>query len=264
MAEKKWFDSHVHLDWFKIEEVPRVLQDADKVDVDSIVTVGRSVISSAANVWIAQRFRPIYAGIAIHPLWSDPLDDEAYMELKSLARDSNVVCIGETGIGVGSGGQPLTEIQVSPENRKEQREKFARHIRLARETGLPLSIHNDRASGADIAEVYEKEKGMEAGGMLHSNMMDLQDTRRLWEMGIYVSIGPHINREPFAFLEEVVREVPEELLIIETDTAGPGPNGDNGPHKLLEIAPKVAALRNISMDQLRDITVRNTKKLFHM
>ena len=253
-----WFDSHVHLDFWRVEEVPGVISDAQEAGVEKILTVGRGVISSGANVWIAQRFDNVLAGVAIHPLWPDPMDDAAYNELKSLTRNDKVVAIGETGIGVGR----------SPETRDQQRQKFARCISLGKETGLPIVIHNDRESGADIIDVFEKEKGMEVGGVMHSTMIDIDSARPLWEMGVFISIGRQINNPDFKYLEEVVQQVPDDYLIIETDSAGGGNQAhhrtDATPAKLLEVAATVAKLRNTSTDHIRDVTVRNINKLLHL
>ncbi len=248
-----WFDPHVHLDYWRIEDVPGVIRDAEHADVDKIVTVGRSVVSSAFNVWIAHQFETVLAGVAIHPLWPDALDDQSYRDLKALTRDTKVVAIGETGIGVG----------MRPETRNEQRDKFAKHIRLARERGLPLIIHNDRGSGADIAEIYQKEKGHEVGGVMHTTMVDLNDAKRMWEMGVYISIGYHpFQREGFEYLEEVIRQVPENLLMIETDSAGG--LGNAFPHKLPEVAAKVAAIRGTTSDHIKDVSNRNIKALLRL
>ncbi len=253
-----WFDSHVHLDFWRVEEVPGVIRDAQEAGVEKILTVGRGVISSGANVWIAQRFDNVLAGVAIHPLWPDPMDDAAYNELKSLTRNDKVVAIGETGIGVGR----------SPETRDQQRQKFARCINLGKETGLPVVIHNDRESGADIIDVFEKEKGMEVGGVMHSTMIDIDSARPLWQMGVYISIGRQINNPDFKYLEEVVQQVPDDNLIIETDSAGggilPHHRTDATPAKLLEVAATVAKLRNTSVDHIQDVTVRNINKLLHL
>lgn len=263
MAKRTWFDSHVHLDWYKPEQLPALMDAAEKAGVGKIVSVGRSVVSSAAAVWIAQRFDPVRAAVAIHPLWPDALDADAYKQMRTLIRDKNVVAIGETGIGIGS-FTPVKTSQMPEAERKLQRDKFARHIRLARETGLPVIIHNDRASGEEIAKVFEKEKGPEVGGVTHGTMMEVKDCKRLWEMGVYISIAGQINQEGFEFLHEVARQVPEDQLMIETDSAGGGPDGTRGPHKLLDVAKTVAADRKISMERLRQITVLNTNRLYHL
>lgn len=253
-----WFDTHVHLDFWRVEEVPGVIQEARDNGVERILTVGRGVLSSAANVWLAHRFDNVLAGVAIHPLWPEALDDKAYKELKALTKDEKVVAIGEAGIGVGR----------SPDTRQQQREKFTRCIRLGRETGLPIVIHNDRESGPDIIELFQKEKGMEVGGVMHSTMIDVNSAKPLWEMGVYISIGRQINNPDFQYLEEVVRQVPEDKLILETDSAGggnlPHHRNDNTPAKLLDVAATVARLRNISVTKVREISVRNSEKLLHL
>ena len=253
-----WFDSHVHLDYWRVEEVPGVIRDAQQAGVEKILTVGRSVISSGANVWIAQQFDNVLAGVAIHPIWNDPMDAESYDQLKALTRDDKVVAIGETGIGVGR----------SPETRDQQRRKFARCIRLGRETGLPIIIHNDRESGADIIEIFEREKGMEVGGVMHSTMIDINSARPLWQMGLFISIGRQVNNPDFKYLDEVVRLVPDDNLIIETDSAGggnqPHHRNDATPAKLLDVAATVAKLRNTSMDHIKEVSVRNINKLLHL
>ncbi len=253
-----WFDSHVHLDFWRIEEVPGVIRDAKEKGVERILTVGRGVLSSAANVWIANHFDNVLTGVAIHPIWPDVLDNKAYKELKALTSDKKVVAIGEAGIGIGR----------SPETRDPQRLKFARCIRLGRETGLPIIIHNDRESGPDIIEIFKKENGMEVGGVMHSTMIDINSARPLWEMGVYISIGRQINNPDFKYLEEVVKQVPEDRLMVETDSAGGGPlphhRNDATPAKLLDVAATVAKLRNTTMEHLRQVSVANTEKLLHL
>ena len=247
-----WFDSHTHFDYWRIEDVPGVVRAAEEAGVSRMLTVGRSVISSEAQVFIAHHFDSVVAGVGIHPGWNDPLDDQAYKTLKGLTSDEKVVAIAETGIGVGR----------SPETRDQQREKLARHIRLGRETGLPVIMHSDQPSGPDIAEIYEKENAMEIGGVMHGIMVDLEWARRIWEMGCYISIGFHITREGYEYLEDVARECPEDQLIIETDSAGG--LGGGTPAMLIPVAEKVAALRGISMDKLQEITVRNTNNLLKL
>lgn len=248
-----WFDTHVHLDFWRIEDVPAVVREAEQAGVDRILTVGRSVISSGFNVWIAHQFEPVLAAVAIHPLWPDPLDNDAYRQLKTMTRDERVVAIGETGIGVG----------MRPETRDQQREKFARHIQLGKERGLPIVIHNDRGSGADIAEIFEKQKGYEVGGVMHTTMVDVDAARRMWEMGVYISIGYHpFQREGFEYLEEVIRQVPEDRLILETDSAGG--LGNALPAKVPEVAAKIAAIRKASVEHIKEISLRNTKRLLNL
>ncbi|MEK7777744.1 MAG: TatD family hydrolase [Chloroflexota bacterium] len=248
-----WIDSHVHLDYWRIEDVPGVIRTAQQAGVGKILTVGRSVTSSAFNVWIAHRFDSVVAGVAIHPLWPDPLDNAAYQRLKALTKNKKVVAIGETGIGIG----------MRPETRDQQREKFARHIRLGREVGLPIVIHNDRGSGADIIEIFEKENGMEVGGVMHSTMVDINSARPLWEMGVYISFGYHpFQRDGFEYLEDVIQQVPDDKLIIETDSAG-GLGGAT-PEKVAEVAKKVAAIRKTTPAHIRQVSVRNINKLFRL
>ena len=248
-----WFDPHVHLDFWRIEEVPGVIRAAEEAGVEKILTVGRGVISSAFNVWIAHRFESVLAAVGIHPLWPDPLDDEAYKALKALTADEKVVAIGEVGIGVGR----------SPETRDAQREKLARSIRLGRETGLPIIMHNDRGSGADLLDIFQRENGMEVGGVLHTTMVDVDEARPLWELGVYISIGAHpFNQEGFEYLEEVIRQTPEDKLVVETDSAGG--LGDVTPDKILGVAEKVASIRSISVDQVREISTRNLNKLLRL
>jgi len=250
-----WFDSHTHLDFWRIEQVPGVLNDARAAGIEKVLTVGRTVISSSANVWIANRAETngmVVAGVGIHPNWPEPLDDAAYKHLKELTKDDKVVAIAETGIGWGR----------APETRDDQRIKLARHIQRAREVGLPVVMHSDRQAGPDIAEIYEQEKGAEVGGVMHSTMVDVDAARRIWEMGVFISIGFQINKEDYEYLEEVAREVPEDLLIIETDSAGG--LGGGTPDKLIDVAEKVASVRGISMDHLREVNTRNINKLLHL
>lgn len=251
-------DSHAHLDDPRFaDDLEEVLARATAAGVRHILTVGANIDTSRAALSLAESHPQIYAAVGIHPHDAKDATGAAFAELEETARaHPKVVAIGETGLDFF--------YDLSP--REVQERVFREQLRLARRLDLPVIIH-DRDAHEDILRVLQEEAGQERyRGVLHCFSGDRAFARRCLDLGFYLSFAGPLTYPKNEELRAVVAETPAERLLVETDCPYLAPQKHRGkrnePAFVRATAAKVAALKNLSMEDLSRITCRNTALLF--
>jgi TatD DNase family protein len=250
-------DSHCHLDMPQFdadrEEVVARAREAGLVEVLVVGGVDdggrhRRALEVAASFGL-----PATAGV--HPHEARIAGEAVYDELRGLAREGRIVAIGEIGLDFHYDHSP----------REAQREAFRRQIRLAREVGLPVVVHT-READVETADILEGEGAGEAGGVIHCFTGGLELARRALDLGFLVSFSGIVAFPRAEVIQQVAREVPDDRLLLETDApylAPPPHRGKrNEPAFVVEVARKVAALRDTSAEAVGDLARRNYARLF--
>ena len=249
------FDSHAHLDDEKFDEdreevITRSLQNG----VTGIINAGSCMASSAQSVALAAQYDNIYAAVGIHPHDAKSAQEADYAQLAAWAQLEKVVAIGEIGLDY--------YYDFSP--RDLQRTVFTRQIDVARQMDMPFIIH-DRDAHGDILDVLKKEaKGLT--GVLHCFSGSLEMAKEVIKLGFYISIAGPVTFKNAAKLPEIIKNVPLERLLVETDcpylTPHPHRGKRNEPAYVKIVAEQVAHLREMELADLAKYTTENTKKLF--
>ena len=252
-------DTHCHLqlDDYK-DDLYDVLKRAREVNVVRMIVVGFNLQTSRLAVEMASRFEGIYATVGVHPHDAKGFTERRIEELRELARSEKVVAIGEIGLDYYR--------NLSP--REKQRYAFERQLELAGELGLPVVIH-DRDAHEDVAitlERYVNVFKVNLSGVMHCFSGDWQFARRCLEVGFYISIAGPVTYPNSAELRRVASKVPEERLLVETDSPWLAPQHRRGkrnePAWVKFVAKKVAELRRMPPGKLADITTQNAVNLF--
>ena len=245
-------DSHCHLDQYHNDHLSEVLLRAEKSHVGLIVTMGMSVNSSAKTVQMAIARKNVYAAIGIHPFFSLQPNDDVMNRLRELARNESVVAIGEVGL----------DYFRKPETRELQKELLRCELSLAREMDLPVSIHC-REAHHDIMSILEGEVRMGLKGWIHSFMAGPAELKEWLDLGFYVapSFRATVYNGDIAF-QKVVRLIPEDRLLTETDSANTKDAG--GPHDVVTVVQRLAEIRGTSVEHVADITAKNLKRLLNI
>jgi TatD DNase family protein len=195
------------------------------------------------------------ASAGVHPHEARLADEQAYEELRGIAREGRLVAIGEIGLDFHYDHSP----------RPVQREAFRRQIRLARDVGLPVIVHTREADG-DTAEILEQEGAREIGGVIHCFTGGLELARRALDLGFFISFSGIVAFPRAEVIQQVARETPEDRLLVETDApylAPPPHRGKrNEPAFVVEVARKVAELRGTSAKAVGEAALRNYARLF--
>lgn len=249
-------DTHAHLDGDRFtQDLDDVLKRAATAGVQTIITVGCDLSSSEDSVELAHRFPHIYATVGVHPHDSPTLTPEVEEQLRTLARDPKVVAIGETGLDYFRNRAP----------HEAQQEAFRRQIRLSIACGKPLVIH-DRDAHDDILQIMREENAHKAGGVLHCFSGDVEMATACLDMGFYLSFTPNITYPKNEGLREVIRTMPLERLLLETDCPYMAPQSKRGkrnePAYVVESAEKIAELRGLTLHDIARITSLNAFELF--
>jgi TatD DNase family protein len=196
---------------------------------------------------------PVSAGI--HPHEARLGNDAIYEELRGLGREGRIVAIGEIGLDF--------HYDYSP--RDVQREVFRRQVRLAREVGRPVIIHT-READEETAAILEQEGANETGGVIHCFTGGEELARRALVLGFYISFSGIVAFPRSETIQAVARTVPEDRLLVETDSPflSPPPHRGkrNEPAFVVEVARRVAGLRGDTLEAVGAASGRNFERLF--
>ncbi len=249
-------DSHAHINFddFK-EEVPEVLRRAREAGVGVIINIGTGVEQSRKVVAQAEAEKNIFAAIGIHPHDVANIKDGDLESLRDLAESEKVVAIGEIGLDY--------YYEHSPKDVQQTRLRDL--IRLAHDVKLPLVIHC-RDAFEDCFRILDEEEGWKRGGVFHCYTGDLETARKIIKKGWYVSFSGIITFKKSEALRQVVRNLPRDRYLIETDCPFLAPEPFRGkrnePAYVRHVAEKIAEIKGLHMEDVERIAARNTKELF--
>jgi TatD DNase family protein len=247
-------DSHCHLDFaVSADERAAVIARARAAGVATMLTIATRLDQFAGVRAIAEADDDIWCSVGAHP--HEAADHAALRaeELIALAAHPKVVGIGETGLDF--------HYQLSP--RPVQERVFRTHIMASHATGLPLIVHA-RNADAEIADVLQQEHLLP--GVLHcfSSGRGLAETALA--LGFYVSIAGIVTFKNAAELRAIVRDLPLDRLLIETDSPYLAPvpyrGRRNEPGFVAATAAGVAALKGVEPQALAAATTANFFRLF--
>lgn len=249
-------DSHAHLEMKEFDRDRKdVIERARLGGVDCIVTVGTNLGLSRKALTIARQNENIYATVGIHPHDAAGADDRTLDELKSLAHDPKVVAYGEIGLDYFR--------NISP--RGKQIELFAKQLGLSRELNLPVVIHDRDAHEQTLRMV--KDSGVRQG-VFHCFSGDWAMARQCIDLGFYISVPGVVTFDKSKVLQDVVRQMPLDSILLETDcpylTPVPHRGKRNEPSFIVHTAQKVAQIKGIAWEDLARAAAANTCKLFRM
>ena len=249
-------DTHCHLDMSAYEaDFEAVLARAVAAGVTRIISVGIDLVSSRRAIGLAEQHQGVYATVGVHPHNVAELGEESYAELRGLCRHPKVVAYGEIGLDYVKNYAPVAL----------QKEHFARQVALAKELQLPLVVH-DREAHDDIMEMLEAAGPFPAGGVMHCFSGDATFARRVLALGFHISIPGVVTFAKAEMLQEAVRGIPLDSLVLETDgpflAPVPKRGKRNEPQLMLFTAQKVAELKGISLEEVARQTTMNAVRLF--
>lgn len=256
-------DTHAHLDLNKFDgDREAVVKRARQAGVAAIVNVGTDLRSSRATVGLAEEYDCIYAAVGMHPHDAKRLDGAALAALRELAGRPKVVAVGEIGLDFYRNLSP-------PE---QQRRAFRAQLAWAARLGKPVVIHDREAHDEVMDVLTDWATGLQdsrlAGrlGVLHTFSGDRAMAEQAIELGFYVSISGPVTYHNARRLPEVVRAVPLDRLLVETDCPFLAPHPHRGkrnePAHVRLVAEAIADLKGVPFDVLAEATTANAQRLF--
>jgi TatD DNase family protein len=247
-------DTHAHLIHRSFRrDLSEVLERAWAAGLRAIVVVGYDIESSRAAVQMAAEHERLYAAVGIHPHDAQSADERTLAEIEELAENRKVVAVGETGLDFYR--------DLSP--RGKQEECFLRHIEIAARRDLPVIVH-DREAHHDVVRVLEQQ-GM-ARATLHCFSGGPELACRAAAMGYFIGVAGPVTFASAPRLEELVRRVPRDRLLAETDCPWLAPEPHRGkrnePSYVRFVVERVSSLWGVSMGEAGDVLSANALRAF--
>ncbi len=254
-----FIDSHCHLDRLELEklgmDLPSVLKAAEQANVQHMLCVSVSLQEFSQMAALVAEYPQVSVSCGEHPLHQQESFDQTL--LLQLASAPSVVAVGETGL----------DYFYSPDNKITQQRAFVSHIQVARELAKPLIVHT-REAKADTIALLNSEKAIDCGGVLHCFTEDWDTAKAALDLGFYISFSGIMTFRNADPLREVLKKVPLERLLIETDSPYLAPvpyrGKTNQPAYVAAVAQAVADVKQISIEHLAAVTTANFRQLFRL
>ena len=251
------FDTHAHLNISAFDDtVDDAVCRAKEVGVGGIAVIGIDVATSQRACELAAQYPGyLHAVVGIQPNSAAEAATGDFQIIETLTRFDGVCGIGETGLDCYWDDTPI----------EMQHEYFDRHLQLCRETGLPMVIHM-RESGDLIVEHLRRQSSVPPG-VMHSFTGDMPLAKACLDLGLHISFAGMVTFKKSDDLRAVAKQVPEDRLLVETDSPYLSPEPlrgkrPNEPARVEHTLRCLAEVRGVSPDRLAEATTANAKKLF--
>lgn len=253
-----FFDSHSHLNDEKFDDDrDKIIKEIYESGITNFITSGYSVKSSKKAVEIAENYGFIYATVGISPNDIPQNDEQLWkqlLEIKDLVKSSKrILAIGEIGL----------DYYWNIENKEIQKKAFIEQIKLANELDLPIVIHT-RDAVMDTIQIL-KENKVKNRGIFHCCPQNRELIKEGLKLGFYISFAGPITFKNSKNAEEMINLVPNNRILIETDSPYLAPEPVRGtrniPSNVKYIAEKIADVKGLSLQEIKKYTEENTKKI---
>jgi len=249
-----YFDTHAHYDDRRFDsDRQTLLEGLSGHGITHVVNPGSNLKNSRKAVELAKAYPFLYAAVGVHPHDSRTMDERSIGTLEALSRHPKVVAIGEIGLDYHYDNSP----------RDVQRVYFREQMDLARRLGLPVIIH-EREATADALEIVADYKDLT--GVFHCFSGSVETAKVLLDQGWYLSFTGVITYKNARKSHEVIRYMPRDRIMIETDAPYLSPIPHRGQRNsslyLPYVAQAVAELLEISLEEAAHLTMGNGKRCF--
>ena len=248
-------DSHCHINFPELyQNIDSILSKMSSNKVTHALCVSVTLDKLPDIFKIANTYAHIFASVGVHPDNED-IEEPSVEELCRLAKENKVVAIGETGLDYFRVQGDLTW----------QRDRFRTHIKAAIQSNLPLIIHT-RNAAEDTLKIMQEEGANQVGGVMHCFTESLDVALEAIKLNFYISFSGIVTFKNATDLKEVVKAIPLDRMLIETDSPYlahvPYRGKINDPSNVIHVAEEIAKLKNISVEEVGQITTQNFFKLF--
>lgn len=248
------FETHAHYD------DPAFDRDRDRLitllkdeGVAPIVNIGASIETTKSTIELAHRYDHVYAAIGVHPSDCGELTEKDIEWLLDLSSDEKVVAIGEIGL----------DYHYDEPDREIQKKWFKRQLELAEDTSLPIVVHS-RDAAQDTFDIIREFRGLR--GVIHCFSYSVEFAREYVKMGYYIGVGGVVTFKNGRKLHEVVKEIPLESIVVETDAPYLSPEPYRGRRNSSAFIPyiieRIADLKNVSYETVESAVYENAADLY--
>ena len=251
-------DTHCHLNSEQLYKDYDVFKkEAESLGVKLFIVPGFDLKSSKIAIKLAEEYDNVYAAIGFHPTEIKHYGKAEYKWLEENATHKKVVAIGEIGY----------DFHWDTTTEEEQTESFIKQVLIAKKVNKPIIIHSRDA----MNKTYQMLKELNAdsiGGVMHSFSGSLEMAKEFIKMNFYIGLGGPVTFTNAKDPKLVAAGIDINYLVSETDAPYLSPHPlrgkMNAPKNIPLIVEQISKLTNIEIEQLKDILLNNTKKLFRI
>ena len=257
MSTPALIDTHCHLDESSFEnDVPNVIESAEKAGIVSMLTIGTTRESSERAVALAEKYSSVYAAVGIQPNYVAEAKADDWERIVELSSHPRVLAVGETGLDKYWDHAPL-ELQA---------DYFDRHIELSNQIGKPFIVHNREADAEVVEQLTRHGKEGSLRGVMPSFCADQKTADACLELGMYISFAGMATFKRNEELREIAGKIPSDRILVETDSPYLSPHPMRGkrnePARVALTAQVIADVREISIEEFSEQTTANARRLF--
>lgn len=248
-----FIDSHCHLDCIDMEEnngsLSDLMTEVSSNGVEHMLCVCIDLFEFAKMYATVKEFPQVSVSAGMHPTHA-PGDALSVETIIDYVKRKEVVAVGETGL----------DYFYQKDKPEWQKQRFRHHITAAKEVNKPVIVHT-RDAAEDTIQIITEESAKDCGGVIHCFTEDWAFAKLALDQGFYISFSGIATFKTAEQIREVVRKVPADRFLIETDSPylAPVPNRgkQNRPDYVRYVAECVASERNISVEEVADISKKN-------
>ena len=250
------FESHAHYDDAAFDaDREELLNQCRQQGIETIINVSASLDSIKSTLALAEKYPFIYGAAGVHPDEVGALNEETFAWLREQCRHPKIAAVGEIGL----------DYYWDKEKHEFQKYWFGRQMELAKELELPIIVHS-REAAADTLEAVRTAHSPKLRGVIHCFSYGPELAAEYLNMGYYIGIGGVVTFKNAKKLKEVVKMLPLERILLETDCPylAPEPNRGkrNSSLNLTYVAEAIAQLKGIEAEEVIRVTNENAKALY--
>ncbi len=250
----EFVDAHGHITDEKFDDVFQVVERAKQAGVVASICASCNLSSSQRAVEFSKQYDIVYANVGFHPENVEEADPKGLEEIEKLAREKKVVAIGEIGL----------DYHYTKDNKEEQKKLFVEQIEMANRLSKPIVVHT-RDSIGDTIEILIQHK-VKKQSLMHCFSGSFESAEILMKLGFSFSFGGLVTFKNAKNVVELVRQIPLDRILLETDcpymTPEPFRGQRNEPKNVVYTADVIAKIKGVSMEEIASITTQNAKRLF--
>ena len=257
------FDSHAHYNDEKFDlDREIVIKETLENGVSNFIVAGYDIESSKKAIEIVKKCEAAYAIIGISPDGvkniknSNDIEKDIYEIRKIIENNKKIVAVGEIGL----------DYYWNKENKELQKEMFIKQIELANSLDLPIVIHTREAIN-DTLQIL-KENPVKNKGIFHCCPLNRELVKEALKLGYYISLSGVITFKNAKNADEIIKMIPEDKILIETDSPYLSPEPFRGKRNnctnVRYVAEKIATVKSKTLEDIAQITNINAKKIFKL
>jgi TatD DNase family protein len=252
-------DTHAHLDMIEKKQPEVVVEEAKNNGIKYIINVGSSIEGSLKSIEFARNFTNVFATVGVHPHHADKFTKKDEELLDNLIKNNEkIVAIGETGF----------DFYQNPVPKQDQQKTFVYQIELAIKYGIPVVIHDREAHKETISVLKDYTENKNFKAVMHCFSGDAEFALKCIGMGLFISFTGVITFKNAKATQEAAKIIPIEKMFIETDSPflAPHPHrgSENYPSYVKYVAQEIAKIKNLSYEEVANITSKNAINFFNL